>query len=60
MGDKPGAVTPRPRIVGLPTIADLEWLCAHPDHSMVMIEVEGVFVPLIQDEQKRGPVIPSL
>jgi hypothetical protein len=47
------------RIVGLPTIIDLEWLCAHPDHSMIMIEVEEVFVPMIVDENGQGPVIPT-
>ncbi len=49
----------RPRIVGLPTIADVEWLCTHPKHSLIMIEIDEVFVPMIVDENGSGPVIPT-
>lgn len=52
-------LTLRQRIVGLPTIADIEWLCAHPGHTISMIEIEGVFVPLIADETGSGPIIPN-
>ena len=49
----------RQRIVGLPTIADIEWLCANPRHAMIMVEIDEVFVPLIVDENGDGPVIPD-
>lgn len=46
------------RIIGLPTMLDLEWLCAHPNHSMIMTEIDEVFVPMIVDENRKGPVMP--
>ena len=55
--DQPASL--RRRIVGLPTMLDLEWLCAHPRHSMIMVEIEEVFVPMIVNEDGEGPVIPS-
>lgn len=51
------AVDPTPFIAGRPTEADLVWLCLHPGHSLAMVEIEGVFVPVIQDENGEGPVI---
>jgi hypothetical protein len=46
-------------LVGLPTMVDLEWLCSHPEHSMIMTKIDEVFVPMIVDENGQGPVIPA-
>ena len=40
-----------------PPRADLLWLCTHPFHSLRMTEIEGLFVPIIVDENGNGPVI---
>jgi hypothetical protein len=49
-----------PFIAGTPTQADLIWLCRHPHHTLVMVEIEGVFVPIILNENGDGPVIPEV
>jgi hypothetical protein len=46
-----------PQIVGRPTETDLRWLCRHPKHALIMVEIEGVYVPVIVDELgQEGPI----
>jgi hypothetical protein len=49
-----------PFIAGTPTQTDLIWLCRHPRHTLCMVEIEGVFVPMILNENGEGPVIPKV
>ncbi len=53
------APPPPSPIAGRPSDADLLWLCRHPRHSLVMVEIEGGFVPLIVDERGAGPIVPE-
>ena len=36
----------------------LRWLCLHPTHSLAMVEIEGLFCPVIVDAEGRGPICP--
>ncbi len=48
-----------PLVIGaVPVASDIEWLCRHPGHSLVMVDINGEFYPVIQDERGEGPVIP--